>query len=96
MPAIQTQCDYALAHETHHRCLKSEVARAAGGSAPACGNCDRGRPRKITEAQMARYKQDIADGWRNPDGSYCDREVYGQAVAKGMTPKQILAAQRAR
>ena len=92
MTGLQLRCAYALANESHHRCLLREVARAAGGKTPKCSNCADGRPRRLTAEQRARYEQSIKDGWRNADGSYCDRELYVEALAKNATPAQILRA----
>jgi hypothetical protein len=81
----QAHCEYAITPK-EVRCYRDQV-----GALGPCRNCNNGRPRFVTKAEVARREKDIADGWLKPDGQLCDRDTYIEAVTRQITPAQVLA-----
>ena len=88
-PGRSASCEWAVVAAEAGRCHRAEVNRLAGGETGGCGNCDRGRPRWITGAELARSQAMVRDGWIKPDGSPCDLDVYQEAFGRS-TPAEVL------
>lgn len=84
-------CTYALTQDEAQRCHLSQVNKLAGFDFGGCENCDKGRPRWVSAAEVGRFEQDVRDGWRKADGTICDLALYKEAFKRQLTPTQILA-----
>ena len=95
----RARCEYGYPPDQPHLCglpgvHKGAAAIGAVWTEGPCSQCDKGRPRWISAKEMARFHEDIRDGWRKPDGSICDLDLYQAAFARSTTPA-VIAAERA-